>query len=315
MRSLFVFAIYISILSSKIINVVKLACDVKITEVPYSSKLMPAEATSGNITQLILALQFCNIKSAQVAGWNGHKSNYILHNNGALVPNTGIDYPPVALFFDRCGCDTFNVICVFNPENTSIRRCLLPTAVVKSTTTCCRDMPIQSETQSCAAVSTQPSSFASCPSPVPTCCQNEQVWHPTPQPITQITSCSSNICISKRFIYFNKKNNGNNIPYVLIINCADGSKQVVNLCKHPKAVNPRIFNNPAVLRSLKMRVEKILCGDVLMYVMPNYRMLFLFNSIFYKLVSCSSRRTQVEKITERELNQMLSNHVYSVEFC
>lgn len=108
------------------INVVKLACDVKIAEVPFSPEMVPAKATSGNLAQLILALNICNIERAQVAGWNDHVGNYILYSNGALVPEGALDIPKEALFFDSCNCDTQRVLCVVNPDDPHHRRCYLP---------------------------------------------------------------------------------------------------------------------------------------------------------------------------------------------
>ncbi|KAI5150059.1 hypothetical protein ENBRE01_1276 [Enteropsectra breve] len=128
---------------AKAINLVKLACDVKITEVKDTGNLVPASITPENFSQLFLALQFCGAQKAQVAGYMDHKGNYILYSNGTVTPADPLDLPSLALFFEKCPCEPMKVVCVVNPDDPDKKRCFVPSFSSVSKTTCCGDLPDQ----------------------------------------------------------------------------------------------------------------------------------------------------------------------------
>lgn len=129
------------LVSAREVNLLKLACDVRIDEVPLSADLIPAVATSENIAQLVIALKCCRAKCAQIAGWQQYRGLFVLYDNGCVVPAEGLGLPNVALCFRKCGCAPYKVVCVVNPDNPDKARCYEPCATITRRSTCVGEFP------------------------------------------------------------------------------------------------------------------------------------------------------------------------------
>lgn len=225
----------LSLVLARQINVAKLACDVKITEIPYSKDLIPAKINPGNFTDLQLALQCCNIEKAQVAGWNDHNGTFILYKNGTVVPARMDDLPNVALFFKRCGCKNLKTICVYDHDKPN-PKCLLPCAYPTSISNVCIDIPGFPtpciEKQSHPIHEKQPYHIPErCQSPTSECVY-ESVKQ-LPKPYDCIPSCFTG-CDSKiKEFYKSKKCNNNKCPVFVkqlkLTECEDGIKKKKNI--------------------------------------------------------------------------------------
>ncbi|KAI5179430.1 hypothetical protein PAEPH01_2637, partial [Pancytospora epiphaga] len=130
----------LALVSAEAINLIKLKCRVKILEVPMNSSMVPAEITPENFAQLILALKCCKIPKAQVAGWNGHKGNYVLYDNGTVVPAEDLTLPNIALFIKQ-DQDCPQVVCVVNPNDPQQQKCFMPCGRTLSRVTCTGKIP------------------------------------------------------------------------------------------------------------------------------------------------------------------------------
>lgn len=133
---LFMLITFFDIIAPKNISIMKLPCNVKSTEITPPAKMIPAEITPENFQQLIKSLKYCHITKAQVAGWNGEKGSFILHDNGTVVPAETLTLPNVGLYFDVCGCAPFQILCVTDFSNPEKMRCYAPCGVKVESVNC-----------------------------------------------------------------------------------------------------------------------------------------------------------------------------------
>lgn len=288
--------IILSIVIGRKIAVSKLACDVKITEVPYSKELVPAKINPTNFLDLQMALQCCKIDRAQVAGWNDHDGDYVLYKNGTVVPAVMNDLPNVGLFFKRCKCNNMKVVCVYDPNGEN-PKCFLPCAYPTSISKCHVDEPCKKESiiSKCEFKDTKP-----LPVPykcIPECFKESKPTCSTECPQSEceiFTSCikkvdcdenskkEQRIKTSKVYSYKCVKTCDKKPETILTIKecCSKKTEEEINMSRRHKPLCPKILNKPKLIYNIKKSIEETVKKPVCIYASISNK---LYVSIDYEL--------------------------------
>lgn len=99
-------------------------------EVPTPTHILPVEIVPDNFQALLQMLKDSRVQRATVAGWNGTPGNFVLYDNGAVVPAKECDAPLYSIYYDADGCPPYRVLLVVrcSPENV---RCYEPCTPVR----------------------------------------------------------------------------------------------------------------------------------------------------------------------------------------
>lgn len=291
---------FVALVTAREINLLKLACDVKITEIEAPADMIPAVITPDNFSQLILALKCCKIDRAQVAGWNDTKGTFVLYSNGAVVPAESLTLPNVALFFTRCKCPAARVICVVNPDDPRTMRCYEPCATITERVTCCGD---SSSLEECPCPGENPAPCgnpAACEAPCYEPCHPPYSSPPVCNPPTCIQECvSESSCelecepncpppierrsrsrketpcgtettrrkTSRTFVFQERIVNCKKVPILKVISKERRLKeQTIDLCNPDTRLTPSCLQCPDILYKMKRQIEKRLGSPVGLYV-------------------------------------------------
>ncbi|MCA9750062.1 MAG: hypothetical protein KC414_13215, partial [Romboutsia sp.] len=277
---------------------------------PYSKDFIPAKINPSNFADLQLALHSCNIEKAQVAGWNDHDDTFILYKNGTVVPSRKDNLPNVALFFKKCECNNFQVVCVYDPDKPN-PRCILPCSYPVNVSKACFTIP-----------ETPNPCIERINRPLPCC--NYDNPQPLPKPYECppkcFNSCLSKVCeecpvfvqkikmidcnedvkkvqkikACQIYTYKTIKQDKRCETIVSVVSeCSKKTKEEINLSECSKRLRPEVLNYPRKLCVIKKCIERYLKKKICLYTTRCNNLYILVDNVLWKIIKSPCKESLV----------------------
>ncbi|KAI4292656.1 hypothetical protein PAPHI01_1930 [Pancytospora philotis] len=202
------------------IKVLRLGLHVRIQQVTWCPEMELGKITPESFPRFILALKCCRVERALVGGWMDHTGDYVLHDNGTVVPAEDLTRPSVALYTMQNCSGADDVICVCHGAALGDPTCYRVGAVVTQRRTCVAAISdqlvveatamgyncagnLEPDASSCYAYPAYCSPVTPCPEqpcePSPDCCKpTPDCYEPTPDYCEPSPDCKPDTRLAQR---------------------------------------------------------------------------------------------------------------------
>lgn len=290
-----------------------------------SSDLVPGVATSYNLPVILEAMRCNSVERAQVAGWDCFRGDYVVYQNGAVVPGIKGDLPEVAIYFKECEKGKGKIVFVNkrNPKCPIYKKEVIypsneskpchPPLVIERPPLVVNHNPVV--VKPCPPVVVEhPPVVKPCPPAVKPCCPvGDKSFTRNSKKVRCGKNCKAEELKSSSmsFVYTTDRINGQNAR-VLIVNEKNKKETKTKIfLDRDSNLRIKILNHPEKLICIKLKAEKILCGKVCLYVNDLSNVYVLFKD---RLYSMNNREITPKLVSKKARKELIRRGLYSVEF-